>query len=278
MENINDISNKQFKELSMELSKMSYIEGVSMIYERFRVIRGIEKRQIGKKQYTISVTPNTANENLQRWEYYLEQKSNEFILEWKDLNLKNIDKTPDKITAISKHIENIKEIILSNKDIKNGYNYAITRAGLEWVNSGHLSFDFQSILCNWAKGLGCYFIEQELITLKDSTTEGSIIDFLDLEQLDHKQKLVLVHELGIISYIEQKFDLGSDRVRVARILALMFGINNKTETFLKFYDSVRKLYAKDVTKGPLNKKNLDLINGQLTLIGVQLNNKPHTKK
>lgn len=278
MKNISDLSDKEWKELANELSSLQYQEKIKILYDRFNIIWGSEARTIAKKEYVISATPLDNNENLQRWEYYLDQKAQEFYSKWIEVNLKNLDKAPEKANAIKKHLENIRVMVSENIEIQRGYDYAITRSGLEWVNNGHISYNYQPTLNLWARGLGCYYVEVDLKKRQEIQAETDLLDLSIISSLTDKQRLVLAHELGIIHHLRSVEWFNHKKRNLSTVLCLLFGIDPKSATAENILEDIKKIDAGDVTRSPINAKNTTIIKNCLSALGLNLKDIDNLKK
>ena len=278
MENLNNLSDKAWKELANELNALQYQERIKILYDRFDIIRGSEARTIGKKDYVISATPIDTEENLQRWDYYLEQKAQHFCSKWIEVNLKNLDKAPEKRDAIKKHLENIGVMVSQNIEIQRGYDYAITRSGLEWVNTGHISFNCQPTLNLWSRGLGCYYVEVNLRNQQEILPENDLLDLPIIATLTDKQRLVLAHELGIIHHLRSVDWFNHKKRNLSNILCLLFGIDPKSANADKIFEDIKKIDAGDVTRSPINAKNTAVIKNNLSALGLSLKDIENLKK
>lgn len=269
----------EFIDMVYELnSQPTYLDKVKFVYCKFRNIKGKESRVINEKEYVFTIQPTTNEENLIRWEYYIDEESKIKSQEWLEPQIKNLDKSPDKSKAINFILEEISEIISSQSDIKRGYKYGTKKNELNWIKDSALDLNFSHIISPFITGLSFYYSEQKINALKEEPLLEQEDILPNLNILNYNQKLALAYELGIIQFLVNNFEIESSRVRLARVLGIMFGIELNSKTFTNFYDSVRKLYAEDPSKGPLNEKNLDAVRGQLSLIGIKQRLKDSEKK
>lgn len=275
MENINNLSDEQWKELVNKFRGISYDERIRILYDRFDVIRGSETRTIGKKTYVITATPEDQSENYVRWEYYLEKKSQEFYSKWIEVNLKNLDKTPDKKKAIKKHLENLSEMVSKNPEAKKGYDYAITRSGLGWVNNADLSFDCRATLNHWARGLGYYYAETELKKMQDEIEEEKSI--LDIKtDFTPGYRLVLLEQLGIIDFLQSKYNTLNEPGKIVKVLAEVMGMDASKKNF---YDMAYHCIRGNTEKGPSTKRAKDRVDKFIAEVGlVDFGNQETAKK
>lgn len=265
MKNILSLSKTEFKELAIKLSDLTYIERIRILFDEYGEIRGETKLNISKKEYIISTKPQTEEENLQRWKYFLEKKSDLYFTDWQEKNITILNKSDDPNKAITHLLNKIKADVHSNHLIKNGYEYGFFPSSLDWINAVSISFDHQAELSNWAKGYSLYKAERLLKKVYDNEPEvGDEIPSLGL--LSIRAKITLAYKLGIIEHLE-KFNVLNSPKTLSLTLSLLFGINQKSADYENLHNNIKKLKAGDSSKSPINTKNIRDIENKLREIG-----------
>lgn len=269
MENINELSDKDWKKLCLEIKPLSYIEKVRILYDRFGLIWGKDKRIINKKEHEISLTPETPEENLQRWEYYVEQKAQDYCRKWTDSKLKNLDKVADKGKAITQLREGLIKEVKGNYKFEQGYNSGITQTGLDWINGGAITNDLRPQLNDWAKGLGLYYAEGRLNEIKGKTAEDD--DILNVEgDFSIGYRLVLAEQVGILEHLMRKYKIPINQpTKLAKLLGEIMGIDISSEKNKLFIPYVKNILADNQKAGPKNPTSLSEVNGFLTKLRLK---------
>lgn len=263
-----NIQDKEFKQLEQKLNKLSYIDKIKFMYETYGVIRGTDKRIISKKEYVISLTPSNQIENIERWQFYVEQEALKYCNEWLDKKLKNINKIPNKLIVIKHLHEGIIQEVKSSAGLKRGYTYGLTQEQMDWVNEGSITNDLRPILQEWIKGLGLFYVDCELQKYKYDLSEDPLEDLPRLEQLSNREKLVLFNELGIISHLRSSIWFNLKKRNLLSVLCLLIGIDINSESANKLYDDLKKMDAGDKSKSPINKKNIEKVHKYLNALGL----------
>ena len=262
MEKINELPPVAFKKLSIELGKLPYIDRIKVLYQRFGEIHGKKTVSVRNKEYTISTDANTNEENLERWKYYLEEKAREWHLKFKTDRMANIDEAPDKARAANILLEEIESAIKSNYIMKRGHDYAITRSGLDWINKSPLSEDHSERLFDWYRGLGYYYVEEELKKFQgDKFEEDAILD--TKADFSVGYRLVLLVELGIIKHLQGSYDVQNQPVKIVKVLAEILGIDVSNGKNRSFVASVNHLLNNNIEQGPLNPTSKARVEGFL---------------
>ncbi len=282
MQAIESLSHNEFLALFQEFIKLSYEERVKLIFHKYGYIRGVAKKIINDTVYEISLLPETHEQNQYKWEFYIKEKAIEFCRKWIDPKIKNLDKNENRVGVIKflqAKLEKELEFKTSHRD--KGYLYGVTNSSFDWLKDMPLGHDprISPFFSDWHDGLGYYLIEKELgQMIIEEEIEDSEESVPYLDKLTFREKLTLANELGIIDFLEESYDLKSNRKQLAHILSMLFGINNKSVDFDKLYDSIKKMKAGDQSKSPINQKNITSVRNQLSSIGISLKNSKGNKK
>lgn len=269
MKKIDDCSDKEFMTLVKELnSQETYLEKVKFFYEKTGRFRGY-KRTIMDKEYSFSVKTQDDGEQLIFWQYFVEQRAKAYCKVWMDKNAFGMDMAEDKTRTIGILLYDIENEVMGNNDLKWGYNYGIKKTGLHSINLDVLNIE--SLMAAIGKGLGLYYAELELEKLKhESVDEESILDIKT--NFSEGYRLVLLEELGIISYIMDRYEIPSNQpTKLSKVLAEIMGIDTTSARNRSFLSSVKHLLNKDEEKGPSNQTSRRQVEAFLTKIGIHFN-------
>jgi hypothetical protein len=278
-ENIDNLSDKAWKELAIQLSSISYIERIKILYDRFNIICGNEKRIIGKKEFVISATPGSPEENLQRWEYYVEQEGMKFSQIWIHKRLKNLEKTPDKTKAIQKFLVEIKSEIDIDIRVRRGYDYAESRIEMEFVNNGPLTTNHTHIFKEWIMGFGLYYADLEFQNMQREVVEETVEALIPkMDILTDRQRIALAEVLGLITFLRSDNWFTNKKSNLSNVLCLLFGINLQSERAENIKKDITKMDAADPGKSPINTKNIEAVYNQLSAIGFNVEDLRKLKK
>jgi hypothetical protein len=277
-ENINDLSDKDWKKLCQEIKPLSYIEKVKILYDRFGFVKGKVKRIIEEKEYEISLFVATPEEDLQRWEYYVEQKAKAYCKDWMDNNASGMDRAEDRTRTIEVLLNDIQNELKVKDDLKWGYKYGIKKTGLGSLELER--FNIVSLMTGVARGLGLYYAELELKRLQEDSKEEEIKeDFPNLDLLTNRQKLTLAMELGLIGHLRREFDwVNHKKSNLGNLLCLLFGINLNSESAYAMIKEITKMDSGDPNRSPINSKNLKATHKQLAALGFNTKDLKRVKK
>lgn len=278
MGSINDYSDKQFIELIKELNRQdTYPEKVKFFYDKTERFKG-ERRTIKNKEYSFSLLPQTKEEKLIWWEYFVERRALEYSKVWMNKNASGVNKAEDRTRTIGVLLNDIQNEVKGNDGLKRGYEYGIKKTGLDSINLE--SFDVNSFMSEIGKGLGLYYAELELKKLQEEKKEEEIKeDFPNLDLLTNRQKLTLVSELGLIYYLRMEFDwVKYKKSNLGNLLCLLFGINLNSESADAMIKDINKMDSADPTRSPINSKNLEATHKQLVALGFNTKDLKRVKK
>jgi hypothetical protein len=263
---INDYSDNEFIALVKELnSKSTYLQKAEFVYSKFRKVKGYDKRQIDGKEYIFTIKPNSEEESLTRWEYFVEQRALEYCEVWMKNNASGMDRVEDMTRTIEVLLNDIEDELKGNNYRKLGYKYGIKKTGLDSLNLE--SSEVDSFMAEIGKGLGLYYAELKLKRLQKDNSEEEII--LDVKgDFNIGYKLVLLEQLGFIKYIESNFDVMYQKGKVVKLLGELLGVDVSNGKNTSFKASVNYLIDKNEKQGPSNKKSRDKVNGFLQSIGM----------
>ena len=266
-ETLYDLSDKDWKKLCQYIKKLSYIDRVKILYDRFGFITGKVKRIIKEKESEISLFVATPEEDLQRWEYYVEQKAKAYCKVWMANNASGMDRAEDRTRTIEVLLNDIQNEVMLKSDYKFGYKYGIKKTGLDSLDLN--GFNIVSVMTGVGEGLGLYYAELELKKLQEDSKEEEIKeDFPNLDLLTNRQKLTLAMELGLIGHLRREFDwVNHKKSNLGNLLCLLFGINLNSESAGALIKDITKMDSGDPTKSPINSKNLEATHKQLAALG-----------
>lgn len=279
MGNINDYSDNEFIALVKELNKKStYLEKLEFVYSKFKKVKGEDTRQIDGKEYIFTIKPNNNEEALTRWQYFVEQRALEYCKVWLDKNASGMVKAENRTRTIEVLLNDIKDELKGNNDLRWGYKYGIKKTGLDSLNL--VSIHTETMMAEIGKGLGLYYAELELNKLQEENKEEEIKeDFPNLDLLTDRQKLTLAKELGLIYYLRMEFDwVNHKKSNLGNLLCLLFGINLNSEKAEAMIKDITKMDSSDGTKSPINSKNLETIRKQLAVLGFNTKDLQKVKK
>jgi len=263
---INDYSDNEFIALVKELNKKStFLQKVEFVYSKFGKVKGKDTRLIDGKDYIFTIKPNSREENLIRWEYFVEQRALEYCEVWMKNNASGMDRVEDMTRTIEVLLNDIEDELKGNNYRKLGYKYGIKKTGLDSLNLE--SSEVDSFMAEIGKGLGLYYAELKLKRLQKDNSEEEII--LDVKgDFNIGYKLVLLEQLGFIKYIESNFDVMYQKGKVVKLLGELLGVDVSNGKNPSFKASVNYLIDKNEKQGPSNKKSRDKVNGFLQSIGM----------
>lgn len=267
MGSINDYSDEDFLELVKELNiQENYLDKVKFFYGKNDRYKG-EKRTIMNIEYSFSLLPQTQEEKLIWWEYFVEQRALEYCKVWMDKNASEMDIVDDRNRTIEVLLKDIQDEVNGKKDRIRGYNYGIKKTGLDSLNLE--SFNVDSFMSEIGKGLGLYYAELKLKKLQEESKEVEIKeDFPNLELLTNRQKLTLAKELGVISHLRNEFNwVSHKKSNLGNLLCLLFGINLNSKDADDIKKDITKMDSGDPTRSPINSKNIEAIHKQLHVLG-----------
>jgi hypothetical protein len=264
-----DLSDKDWEKLCQDIKKLSYIEKVKILYDRFGFIAGKVKRIIKEKEYEISLYRATPEEDLQRWEYYVEQKAKAYCKVWMDMNASGINKAEDRDRAIEVLLNDIQNEVMANSDKNFGYKYGIKKAGLDSLDLYELyldGFNIVSVMTGVGEGLGLYYAELELKRLQESDKEEQSI--LNIEtDFTIGYRLVLLEKIGILEHLKEKYDLPFNQpTKMVRLLAEIMGVKKSSPEYKSFNIYVKMLLnGEDGPKNKTSKNDVEVFLKQLGL-------------
>lgn len=265
--------------LCNKLKKLTYEDQIKVIYQEYGYIRGEYLRTIKGKDYVITLLPKTPEENLIRWEYYLEQEAQKWSTRWIEPKTINLNRSPDIEKAIQLLLAENQQGVNSSYLIKRGYEYGFTRSSLGWLNKSPLAYDHRETLRDMIRGLGMFYVEQRLKEmLPASEPEEVESDLPMMDSLSDKQRIVLAHELGIIQHLRSIDWFNHKKRNLSNVLCLLFGIDLNTATAESILEDIKKMDAGDPTKSPINDKNTGKVKSYLSALGMNLKDIEKLKK
>lgn len=266
---IDDYSDNEFIALVKELNKQdTYLEKVKFFYDKTQRYKG-EKRTIKDKEYSFSLLPQTQEEKLIWWEYFLERRALKYCEGWLDDNASGMDRVEDRNRTIGVLLDDIKGKVNDNDDHKRGYEYGIKKTGLDSINFE--SFEIESIMAETGKGLGLYYAELELNKLEGKSKEEEFVLNIKTD-FSEGYRLVLMEELGIIEYLKKRCEIPfNEPGRLIKVLGELMGIDVSPQKNTSFVASAKHLLNGDVEgKGPSNPKSRRAVAAFLTKLNIPL--------
>lgn len=270
-----------------EAGQLSYFEKVKLGFEKFGTVKGEESRDIEGTTYQFSLAPSSKEEQLARWHFYIERKSeieyNKRIANYES----QIESALEPKQAINSIIEEIENTYFKTKEnpLKNypnipGINIMVPNyiyVGMECLKLGKpLNSYFQSsgeptevinILNDdkgWfnklAIGQALYKIQLKLKDELKELEEDS--EKSNSDEWNYRNKLALLHVIGVINYLKGEHNLGNENKKFAELLKPILGESNPNE--------IGKLLNDD-SKSPLNPKAMERIKKHLSNLGLSAN-------
>jgi len=298
---ISEYSDEEFIALVKELkSQPSYIDKVKLFYETLGRIVPVydDRRKIKKKNYELNLAAQNDEEHNQKVHFYIDEEAKKYCQEFLGPRIKNLDKVDNKEIAIQKFIAEIKEELKKSVFILKGYDFGVTREDIfsVYLDDDPLLNDKPKYFIEYLRnnsivtkiegtedhpeyadyfqktilGVGYYYAEQKLKAMLpekepiDPEEPPANIDGL----LTDRQRIALAHELDLIQFLEEKYDLLTNRKGLAQVLSMLFGIKLQSEQFEKLHDAIKKMKAGDATKSPINERNISLVRRYISLVGI----------
>lgn len=266
MGSINDYSDKQFIELIKELNRQdTYPEKVKFFYDKTERFKG-ERRTIKNKEYSFSLLPQTKEEKLIWWEYFVERRALEYSKVWMDKNASGVNKAEDRTRTLGVLLNDIQNEVKGNDGLKRGYEYGIKKTGFDSINLE--SFDVNSFMSEIGKGLGLYYAELELKKLQEESKEEKSVLDIKIEYTDG-YRLVLLEQLGIIEHLMTKYKIPNNQpILLTKLLGEIMGVDIASPKNKKFRPYVKNILSNNEKKGPKNPTSTKEVNAFLTKLGI----------
>lgn len=207
MKPLGQYSDQEFIELVNEAGQLSYLEKVKLGFERFGTVQGEESRDIEGVTYQFSLAPSTKDEQLLRWEYYLESETEKLIEKLLPEYLSRFEKAYDKKKAVDEIIEELDIEYFKNEDRKRTYFFSLNiHSGVTKEETVNFYKEGRSSI-ETAKNLDHFFFfdkVKEPNTIDDLFNNEVFIEDLATGRALYKIQLKLKDKLkGLESMLEQ---------------------------------------------------------------------------